>query len=458
MKVVNTMQFGLKSLLLVTTVLVGVAFPAKADTLSEAMVRSYNSNPELLAAREAYLATYYGIPEAEAGYKPDIDTFASQTWLRRNNDLNAAGPGITSKTRLSTQDFGVQISQPLYLGGRTVASIGEAEKLYEAQRSLLFSTEQSILSQVVESYFNLEEALAILSLRENNVSVLREQLEATNERFEVGELTKTDTSQAESRFSRAQAEEIAARGVVEQRRAAYEKVIGSVQENKVEFINDVDTPLPETVGEVVDVAAGTHPDIFIARFYSEAAKFSVDRVSGEMLPEVYAVGSAGKTYEPSTTADESDEYTVGLNLNYPLYRGGATQARLNRAEKVANQRVIEIMDAERNVRRRAIETWNAYVSSKAQIDAIKDQINSANIALEGVREEASVGSRTILDVLDAEQEFLDAKVSLVSAERNLAVSKFALLAAMGKLSVENLNLKSEVFEDKENFDTLKPKE
>ncbi len=454
MRKIDYLRTGLKSFLLASSVLIATSYAAQAETLSQAMVRAYNSNPELLAAREAYLSTYYGIPEAEAGYKPTIETDASYAWVRRDNDM-AVGGSINS--RVNTTDFGVQITQPLYRGGRTVASVGEAEKLHEAQRSSLFSTEQIILSQVVESYFNLEEALAILSLREKNLAVLGEQLEATNQRFEVGELTKTDVSQAQSRYSLAQAEEIAAKGVVEQRRAVYEKVIGSLAPQTT-FVNDIETPIPSTVGEVVDASLTGHPDISIARLNSEAAKFGVDKVTGELLPEVSAIGSAGRSYEPSVTVDEEEEYRVGVSLYYPLYTGGATQARIGRAEKVANQRVIEIANAERNARRRAIETWNAYVSSRAQIDAIKAQISSSEIALEGVREEALVGSRTILDVLNAEQEFLDSQVSLVSAERNLAVSKFALLSAMGKLSVENLNLKSEVFEGKENFDTLRPKE
>lgn len=428
------------ALALVVSVFMASANGAQAEPLKAALAKAYTSNPTLEAQRKELESNLYLIPEAQSNFRPSLGVSGSADWRRTDNEIANPVPSTVSKTDLSTQEMAVSLTQPLYRGGRTRAEVNEARNLVMSNIALLTQTEQDVLLDAVTAYFNLEQARATLRLRKKNEAVLDEQLQATNDRFNVGELTKTDVSQAESRLAESKANRIAAEGDVEQAIAVYEQIIGEFDKSQEKMLNDIALMLPTSIGEAVDAGLKNHPLIAQTVYNQRVAVDGREQVEGELLPELNLVGSASKTYDPSTFVDESDQMAIGFSLSMPLYEGGAIRSRINRADRVASQRQIQIAEAERLVRQNVINAWNEYQSSKAQIEAINTQIQSAEVALEGVREEASVGTRTVLDILDAEEELVNAQVSLVIAQKDVAISQFQLLQSMGSLNAKTLEL------------------
>ncbi len=442
----NTMAIATASLFLST--------PIKAESLSEALVKAYVHNPVLQAARHEYEGVLYMVPEAQAGYRPSVNAFASQAWTRDENTINGNIPGFFEQTDLSTQQYGVEIVQALFKGGRTSAAVASAKSFVEAQSYALQKSEQDVLLSVVESYLGLKEHLAIERLREKNVHVLEEQRQATEEQFEVGTITKTDLSQADSRLSQAQAALIEAKGETNKARALYEKTIGIpnafLLEDDFKTIENI--TLPQTIGFVLEEADSDHPIIIQAMALKNAALHDVDNVFGELLPQLTATGSVSKTYEPSVNIEENDNARFSFDLSVPLYQGGATRARMVAQQKLVLQREDEINEARRSVRLQAISAWNDYISNESQISALKKQIEAAELALEGVIAESQVGARTVLDILDAEEELLDARVSLVSAETAYEISRFTVLSVLGDLTISGLELDVNAYNAQEKYE------
>lgn len=432
--------FKTSALAFVVSAFMASANGAQAEPLKAALAKAYTSNPTLEAQRKELESNLYLIPEAQSNFRPSLGVSGSADWRRTDNEIANPVPSTVSKTDLSTQEMAVSLTQPLYRGGRTRAEVNEARNLVMSNIALLTQTEQDVLLDAVTAYFNLEQARATLRLRKKNEAVLDEQLQATNDRFNVGELTKTDVSQAESRLAESKANRIAAEGDVEQAIAVYEQIIGEFDKSQEKMLNDIALMLPTSIGEAVDAGLKNHPLIAQTVYNQRVAVDGREQVEGELLPELNLVGSASKTYDPSTFVDESDQMAIGFSLSMPLYEGGAIRSRINRADRVASQRQIQIAEAERLVRQNVINAWNEYQSSKAQIEAINTQIKSAEVALEGVREEASVGTRTVLDILDAEEELVNAQVSLVIAQKDVAISQFQLLQSMGSLNAKTLEL------------------
>lgn len=434
---------------------------AKAETLKEALTRTYATNPVLEGERRAYEAVLYAVPEAKAGYRPSVNVTALQEWTQSQNEINGNIPGFQENTDLSTQAAAVEVIQALFRGGRTIAAVGAAKALVKAQSQALASQEQAVLLEAISVFYQLQEAMAIEGLRRKNVAVLAEQLEATQARFDVGELTRTDVSQARSRLSRAQSDLIAAEGDVRQVIARYETVIGPYDgrekgSDSAVFSSKMleSMSLPQTVGQAIQIAVDRNPNILQANFLKQASEHDVDNVFGELLPELNAFGRFSKAYDPSINVSEAEDTSFGVNFSMPLYEGGAVRARIQNNQKIVRQRDADIAAAKRSVRADVIDAWHEYVSSKAQLKAIDDQISAANVALEGVREESRVGSRTILDVLDAEEEYLNAQVSQISAKSQLAVSQFQLVAALGLLNAYYLELPVELYDFQKRYDDV----
>lgn len=437
----------------------------QAETLEEAFVRAYQENPSLKTARFNYESVLYAVPEAKAGYRPSLNLNGTQEWSNTQSELRNNIPGLDDETNLSTRTAQVELVQAIFKGGQTVSAVKAAKSLVKAESQALAESEQVVLLNTVSAYYGLEEALAIKSLRKKNVDVLAEQLEATQARFDVGELTKTDVSQAQSRLSRAKSDLIEAEGNVKKAIAVYEQIVG--QYNFDEITKDEEDvyarfspallekiQLPESQDQAIDVALDRNPLILQTSFLKDAAEADVDNVFGELLPELNAFGRFTKTFEPSINIDESEDTTFGLSLTVPLYQGGATRARLQSNKKIMYSLETELLETKRSVRQVTIDAWHSYLSSKAQIDALNDQIKAAEVALEGVREESRVGSRTVLDVLDAEEELLNAQVSGISARSNYLISQFSLLKALGVLNANYLELPTEIYDFQAAYDDI----
>ncbi|HEX9809033.1 MAG TPA: TolC family outer membrane protein [Alphaproteobacteria bacterium] len=420
---------------------------AAAETLEEALAKAYMTNPQLLAEQAALRATDEDVPQALAGWRPTV-TLSGE----------AGTEHIDSET--SRQDrqptlAEVEVTQPLYRGGRTTEEVARAESEVLAGRAQLHTIEQTVLLAAVGAYMNVVRDLAVLELNRNNEVRLRRQLQAAQDRFRVGEITRTDVAQAEARLSGATAARIQAEGALVSSRAAYRAVIGDTPGTLSRPTLAVTLPAVET--EAQTRAEATSPEVVRASFLVESARHSVGVVRGELLPTLQLRGSL--TTERETTGPDSHRDTAGLfaELSIPLYQGGGVYSRLRAAKETLGQRLEELDDSRRAAIERATSAWNNLETARAAVESFRAEVRANEIALDGVQREALVGSRTVLDVLDAEQELLDSRVNLVRSERDEVVARFELKAAVGELTARDLGLAVELYDSERNYREVRDK-
>jgi len=407
--------------------------PPPLTRLETVLSNVYESNPTLRAARAELMAVHENLPQALGGWKPSLNLESDITNSSIENDNQPAIDG-TSKS------LGVSLNQPLYRGGRTMASIEAARSFILGQRKSLRNIEQIVLLDTVAAYMSVVRDRALLDLNNNNNIVISRQRDATRSRFELGETTRTDVSQAEARLSRANADIAIASSNLQASQAAYKRLTGNTAGKLGN--PDVNFPFPQTQDEAREVALANNPQILAARAFHKASTYDTDNVFGELLPDVSLTGSLSRTYDPQLgNIDERDQSLFGIRASVPLYQSGTIRSRIRQAKHISNQRYILIREAENEVEETVQAAWDALTASRAEIEARKVQVEASEIARRGVEQENELGSRTVLDLLDAEQELLDARASLVTAMRNEVVAEFTLASALGFLGPQMLPLK-----------------
>ena len=419
------------------------ASAASADTLREALVSTYRANPTLTGQREALKATDSGVAIARAAGRPQASASVSLS-----RDLTQAGTLLrTSKGPfLST---GVDLSYPLFQGGTVRNNIKAAKSRVEAGRATLRAVEGDIFTEAVAAYMDVIRDRAIVELNSNNARVLGTNLEATRDRFQIGDLTRTDVAQSEARLSLGRSQVATARGRLTSSEENYRRVIG----------HDPGTlapppplpPFPANADQAVQIALVNNPDLIAVTRQAEAAGHDVRSVRGSRLPSVSAIASAdyvrtfGGTAGFNSNTGQSSTLTgtatsVGVQGRVPIYQGGLPAARIRQAQAIEGQTLEQRVATERAV---VATTRSAFATYQAATNAINSNqvaVSANELALEGARAENSVGTRTILDVLNAEQELLNSQVALVTARRDQYVAGFQLLNAMGQAEADDLGL------------------
>jgi TolC family type I secretion outer membrane protein len=406
---------------------------AHAETLLEAMVNAYNTSPVLQAEQARLRAAVEQIPLAKAGARPTADLNADAGAQRFEQF------GVKSENL--PRSVGISVSQPLYRGGRIQASIGSAEKAALAQRARYQAAEQQLLLDVTTAYLDTFRDQAVLKLNRKNEDVLRQELTAARDRFQVGEATRTDVAQAESRFSGATAARIQSEGNLAISRSTYARIIGHEPADLSPVTPNV--AIPNALDAMVTQAGEKSPQVVAAKYNSLSADEDVDVAAGSLLPELSLQAGASRAWDtsPSLATDEhADTATIGARLTVPLYRAGGDYAGTRAAKQTASQRRVETHQAVRQAREGAVRAWETLQTSKATIKARRKQVEAAELAFEGVKQESLVGTRTILDRLDAEAEALQARVNLVQAERDESVALFQVKAAIGELTAARMAL------------------
>ncbi len=421
---------------------------AGAETLEEALVAAYNNNPTLRAKRAAQRAVDESVSQARAGWRPTVSLSGSAAQRRTDSS-----PGRTVTT--TPLSLGFSLSQPIYRGGRTVNGTQQAEFSVLVGRAQLQTVEQQILRGTVAAYVDVLRDQAVVQLNQNNVVVLQRQLDATRDRFEVGELTRTDISQAEARLSRAQSDLIQAEGDLEINRANYANFVGAPPSD-LQRVPPL-AGLPQTQEEAIETALSRNPSLTAANTSEQASGFAVRVARGALLPTVSVVGDLTHSEEASIAGLESDSASVTARISVPLYQSGSVYSQVRQLRQTNNQRRIEVEESRRAVIEDVTQSWERLQTASARIRSRADQVAAAEVALDGVRQEAEVGSRTVLDVLDAEQELLDARVALVATERDEYVAGFDLRAAIGRLTAEDLGLPVEIYDPTKYYDAVRNK-
>jgi outer membrane protein len=390
-----------------------------------------------------------------SGWRPSVNITAeagrSRIWSESPVRTVAGIPisGGAGGTYTNPKQGTLQVDQPLYTGGRVEAGIKAAENSVLAGRAQLMAIEQDVLFQVVQAYMNVLSGQAVLDLTRKNVQVLQRQLEAAQDRFRVGEITRTDVAQAEARRAEANAQRVTAEGNLQAARANYQRVVGHAPEGLVS--PDFAINLPDDLGQAVSLAADENPSVTANTFAALAAEDGVDQQEGELFPQVSLFARAQRLLDQQLEETRSDILTAGVRVTVPLYQAGATYARIREQKHIANQRRIQVHEARRGAVEAATAAWENWQASRASITSLRTQIGAAEVALEGVQREAQVGARTVLDVLDAERELLNARVNLVEAQSNEKIAAFRLMQAVGRLTAPAMGLPAELYDPTEHY-------
>lgn len=421
---------------------------AHAETLNEALGKAYANNPTLLSARASLRATDETLSQALSGYRPSVS--ASGTASAKQTETSS-DPGNTIDTEPKT--LTLSLSQSLFAGGQTVAAVSTAENTILAGRANLQNTEQTVMLNAATAYLDVLRDQAVLDLNRSNEDVLRRHLEATRDRFEVGEITRTDVHQAEARLAGATANRIGAEGTLEASRATYENVVGEVPTDLEQ--PKLVLPLPDDLGEALTIAEDGNPAIVSAIHTEKAAQDSIDSAKGQLMPSVDLTGSANRSLDTSSRGYWSNSLEAKVTLNVPLYQSGSVYSQVRQARQQASAARLDVDQARRTVGEQVRQAWQNLQATRARIDSIETQVRAAETALEGVQREATVGSRTVLDVLDAEQELLDARVNLVTSQRDETVAALTLLSTLGRLTATDLNLAVDLYDTRRHYQDVR---
>jgi outer membrane protein len=425
---------------------------ARADTMRGALTQAYQNNPQLNAQRAAVRVTDENVPQALSGYRPRISMTANvgEAFID-STSKNTSATGVVTYPRSighnATQSYGATYTQTLLNGFATASRTRQAEQQVSAARETLRLTEQTILLAAATSYMNLIRDAAILTLQRSNVEVLQEQLRQTRDRFSVGEVTRTDVAQSESRLAAARASLLTAESNYNTSRSSYRQVIG-VEPGKLEPASPVDRLAPANLQQGIALARSQHPAVTTAMFNVDAAVFQVKIAESSLYPTLNAVASVQKNYGSTTTLTNIESFTATgqAQLSIPVYQGGTEYATIRQAKETLQQRRIDLDNQRDQAQQTLVQSFGQLEASKAQVQANQTQVTASEIALNGVREEARVGQRTTLDVLNAQQELVNARVSLVTAQRDRVVNSYTLLAAAGGLSAATLALPVQIYD------------
>jgi outer membrane protein len=410
---------------------------ASADTLREALVSTYNANPTLTGQRETLKSTDAGVAVARAAGRPQVSATVGVT-----RDLTRSGRFDVGGSKGPFLTGGVDVSYPLFQGGTVRNNIEAAKTRVEAGRAVLRAVEGDIFTEAVAAYMDVIRDRAIVELNENQVRVLGTNLEATRDRFEIGDVTRTDVAQSEARLSLGRSNLTTAQGRLATSEENYRRVIGK-RPDQLQPPPPL-PPLPATADQAVQIALANNADLIAVTRQAEAANFDVRSARGSRLPTVSAVASGD--YANTISGDtqgiprSGTATSVGVQGRIPLYQGGLPAARIRQAQALEGETLERRVATERAVVASARSAYAVYQAATNAIASNQVAVSANELALEGARAENSVGTRTILDVLNAEQELLNSQVALVTARRDQYVAGFQLLNAMGQAEADDLGL------------------
>jgi outer membrane protein len=418
-----------------------------AETIFGAMAKAYANNPDLNAARAGLRATDEGVPIAKAGYRPQISASATGTLSRVDAER-------TGTRDLHSGQIGISITQTIFDGFQTLNNVRAAESNVFSSRETLKANEIQILLSAAQAYANISRDQQIVSIRRQNLAFLREQLNAAQARLDVGEGTRTDVSQAQAQLADAQSLLVAAVAQLKQSEAVYVQIVGAAPTG-IRQPGPASKGMPRSLDQAVATGLRENPQILAAQYAVDSAGFQVKSAEGTLLPGVVLQGAV--TRNTGNVSTDNTTASITARLEVPIYQGGAEYGQVRQAKEVLGQQRILVDSARASVQQTVVTAHAQLESALARITASRSQIAAANLALEGVIEERKVGQRTTLDVLDSQQDVLDAQESLASAQRDAVVASYALLAAMGKLTVKTQGLQVAEYRAEEHYEAVKDK-
>jgi outer membrane protein len=424
-------------------------------TMETALVEAYVNNPQLNAQRAATRAVDENVSIALAGYRPRVTGTSSlteqylDTLTKAGVDPKTSTPlYTTTKGAVAVSNFGLTATQTLFNGFQTSNRTRQAEGQVFAARETLRTVEQTTLLNAATAYMNLLQNAALLELQRSNVNVLEVTLRQTRDRFAAGEVTRTDVAQAESSLAQGRSQLSVAESNYVTARAQYQQVIGVPAPSRISPAAPVDRFSPRTLDAAIARGRSEHPTITSAMYNVDVAVQQVKIVEGALSPALAAVGNVQKQFGSLNALQvlETMSASVAAQLTVPIYQGGAEYSTIRQAKETLGQRRLDLDTARDQVVSTVTQSWGQLDAAKAAINSTQAQVTAAEVALNGVREEARVGQRTTLDVLNAQQTLVNARSALVTAQRDRVVASYTVLAAVGSLSPQILALKVPVYD------------
>jgi outer membrane protein len=427
-----------------------VASPASAETLESALSRAYAANPTLNSGRASVRATDEGVAQAKSGYRPTVSLDADIGLARTKGQVQNFS--INNVTRPG--GAGLTVNQTLFNGFQTDNRTRQAESDVLRSRESLRATEMTTLFNAAQAYMSVLSDTASLELRRNNVEVLEEQLRQTRDRFNVGEVTRTDVAQAEARLAGARSEVSGAEANLRTSIGTYRRFIG-VEPRQLAPGRPLDRYVPPSLDASINIGLKEHPQILSALHLVDVAEAQVKVLEGALYPSAGLQGTVQQRYDNQFPGDNAVSASIVGRLTIPLYEGGQTYSQIRQAKETVGQRRLEAEDVRDQVRSNIVSAWGQLEAAKAQVIASQAQVQANEVALNGVREEARVGQRTTLDVLNAQQELLNARTNLIVSQRNRVVFSYGVVQAVGRLTVRFTALPVAVYSPREHFDQVK---
>ncbi len=424
--------------------------PALADTIEAALVRAYQNNPQLNAQRAQVRSIDENVPQALSGYRPRVAVTASAGYQYTDTNTTAGGsPTAIVRTEIhganAPRSAGLTVSQTLFNGQQTANRTRAAESQVSGSREALRVLEQSVLLSAATIYMDYLRDSAIVAVNQSNVRVLEQTLKQTRDRFNVGEVTRTDVAQSEAQLAAGKTQLLTAEANLTTTRANFRRIIGNEPVDLAPG-SPVDRFLPATLPSSVELSLIENPNVTASMFGIDVNYLQVKINEGALLPTVTFQASVQQSYEQTMTIFRSFGASAIAQLSVPVYQGGAEYSLIRQSKETLAQQRLALEQTRDQTRANTVTAWGQLVAGKAQVASAQAQVTASEIALNGVREEAKAGQRTTLDVLNAQQALVNARVALVTAQHDRVVASYAVLNSIGRLSPIVLNLSTIVYD------------
>jgi outer membrane protein len=426
-------------------------------TLAEALAATYSNQPALQAERAKLRATDENVPQALSGWRPTVvmaGTAGYGDGMSRQFVRQGGGGFLNSQTDRLIGTAQATLTQPLYTGGKTQANVNRAKNLVMAERATLIGQEQTSFTNTVSAYVGVIQAQQLLALNINNEQVLAKQLQATNDRFRVGEITRTDVAQAEAALAGATAQRQTAEGNLQTARGTFQQVVGFLPPGDLVEPQPLALPV-KSEQDATAIASRNNPAVIAALFNDSAAKDAVDVAFAQLMPQVSFQGQVFQSNNAASRSTQTNGYQAVVQLSVPVYQGGSEYSAVRQAKQTSQQTTRLVDDARRTAVQNAVQSWETLAAAKAAAASTRQQINANQIALEGVEREAIVGSRTTLDVLNAQQALLNSRVTLVQNLAQLVTASYQVAAALGRLTARDLHLPVPLYDETAYYNAVK---
>jgi len=419
------------------------ATSARADTMEAALMRAYQTNPQLNAQRASVRATDENVPQALSGYRPKVAVTASAGGQYTNQLVTSSTGQKVEEGPQGPHAVGLNATQTLFNGNQTANKTRAAESQVFGAREALRLLEQSVLLAAATIYMDYLRDAAILEVQRSNTRVLGQTLKQTRDRYSVGLVTPTDVAQSEAQLAAGQTQELAAEATLNTTRANFRRIIGN-EPSQLAPGSPVDRFFPATLGDAVNIALVENPNVTSAMYGIDVSFLNVKINEGALFPTVSVQATVQKTWQQTITQISQFTASAIAQVTVPIYQGGAEYSLIRQSKETLAQQRLSLEQVRDQARADLVSAWGQLVASKSQVASSQSQVDASEIALEGVRKEASVGQRTTLDVLNQQQALVNARLALVTAQHDRVVASYTVLSTMGRLSPQVLRLPTPV--------------